>query len=87
MARVKEHVYFWSETETSLDQVSITRLSGMSNACYRVALNESVVVSDPNRARVYLYRHFSSKLTNDKKIEETFFRCMSDKGLGAKFVF
>ena len=72
----------WSQADVTLEQVSIRKLSGLSNACYRVELRESEGVEP----RVLLYRKFECEIV-DKQIEATVFKAMSDSGLGPKLVF
>jgi len=42
LARIKEHVPAWTQAVQSLDQVEIKKMSGLSNACYRVGLKDEV---------------------------------------------
>jgi hypothetical protein len=49
--RIKEHIPEWGRLLTELDQLDIKRLSGLSNACYKVALKESVALPDPEMPR------------------------------------
>ena len=57
--RIKKHVPEWSRVLTSIDQVAIRRLSGLSNACYRVALRQEVILEDCNAPRDLCYRKFT----------------------------
>ena len=61
-------------------------MSGLSNACYRVALNEDVQLEGSEAARVYLYRKFECEII-DKRVEAAIFKCMSDADLGPKLIF
>ena len=51
-------------------------MSGLSNACYRVAVNEEVEAGEP---RTLLYRKFECEII-DKQIEGAIFKAMSDSG-------
>lgn len=84
LARVKEHMPAWGQV-TLLD-VSITRLSGLSNACYKVKLAADVQIADSDTPRKVLYRKFENEIV-DNKIEEIIFRSMSEKRMGPRFIF
>ena len=84
VARVREHVGAWAEVESA--QVRIKRLSGLSNACYRVKLQDDVQLPDAETPRVFLYRKFLCAIV-DKQIEATVFKCMSNAGFGPKLIF
>ena len=83
--RIKEHIPEWGRVLTELDQLEIRRLSGLSNACYKVTLKDSVALPDPQMPRQFLYRKFECQVV-DKQVEATLFRCMSEAGLGPKLV-
>ena len=68
-----------------LKDVKIERLSGLSNACYRVALSEAVNLSDEN-VRVLFYRKFLSS-AGDRNIEAVIFESMAEKGLGPQIIY
>ena len=55
---MKEHIPEWGRVLTSLDQLEIRRLSGLSNACYKVALKSDVHLVDSEMPRIILYRKF-----------------------------
>lgn len=84
LARVKEHMPAWGHV--SLDEVTISRLSGLSNACYKVSVGPEVTIADPDTPRKVLYRKFENEII-DNTIEEIVFRNMSERNLGPKFVF
>ena len=42
LARIREHVPQWAQADVALEQVEIKKMSGLSNACYRVALKDEV---------------------------------------------
>ena len=67
-----------------LKDVKITRLSGMSNACYRVALSETINLSDES-ARVVFYRKFLSTV-RDRNVEAAIFESMAERGLGPQII-
>ena len=69
----------WADGVTSLDQVQIKKLSGLSNACYRVALKDDGEVDAAVEPRVLLYRKFECEII-DKAIEGAIFKAMSDSG-------
>ena len=84
--RVLEHVPEWARAVTSIDQIAIRRLSGLSNACYRVALRHEIVLDDRDVPRDLLYRKFMCAVV-DRETEATVFRCMSDSGLGPNLIY
>lgn len=90
LARIKECFTSWNDAVSSLDQVEIRKLSGLSNACYKVALKPEVVlnqdVDELQRPRVVLYRKFECEII-DKRVESTIFKAMSESGLGPKLFF
>ena len=63
------------------DDLIITRLSGMSNAVYKVEVRPNV--SAKLKLKNVIYRQFEQDLT-DATIERTVFRAMSDAGKGAQ---
>ena len=83
--RVLEHIPEWARAVTSMDQIVIRRLSGLSNACYRVALRHGIVLEDRDVPRDLLYRKFMCAIV-DSEIEAAVFKCMSDNGLGPKLI-
>ena len=44
IANILENVPGWSDAVQAPEHVSISKLSGLSNACYRVALNGDVTL-------------------------------------------
>jgi hypothetical protein len=58
--RVKAHVSAWKDISGE-DQQIYTRLSGLSSACYKVSLKDSIIAIDP---RSVLYRKKSSGLSD-----------------------
>ena len=84
LERVKQHVPAWSEVD--LSEVAIRRLSGLSNACYRVELKQGVHVDEKECDRIYLYRKFECQIV-DKQIEKAISKCMSEKGLGPRLIY
>ena len=84
LKRIQEQFVAWREAVT-IDMVDIKRLSGLSNACYRVSAKDSVRLPDET-PRVLLYRKFECQVI-DKRVEEVIFKCMSDTGLGPKLLF
>lgn len=86
LKRICEHVPSWASLNPSLDQVEIKRLSGLSNACYRVALKNEKETNHPCEPSVVLYRKFECEII-DKKLEAAIFKANSDAGLGPKLIF
>lgn len=82
--RIKEHMPAWRSV--SLSDVTIKRLSGLSNACYKVQLLDTIKIDDTEVPRKLLYRKFENEVI-DKKIEELIFRSMAEKGFGPKFIY
>lgn len=66
----------WQQAQPSLNNVTITRLNGLSNACYSIAANQLTTL---------LYRKFLCTVSN-KEIEEIVFKAMHDKGFGPRLV-
>ena len=68
----------------AVDLLSVSKLSGLSNSCYRVKIEDkSLDGVEPN---VLLYRKFECDII-DKKMEATVFEVMSDIGNGPKLYF
>jgi hypothetical protein len=72
----------WAHLE-SADQLNFTRLSGLSNACYKVSAKDPSLKLEP---KAVLYRKFECKII-DKQKEAIIFESMSDQGLGPKCLF
>jgi hypothetical protein len=74
LARIKEHVPGW-DAITDVEQLSFRRLSGLSNACYKVTPKEASLAAlvTPN---ALLYRKKVSDLV-DKEQEAIVFESMS----------
>ena len=71
LAHIKEHVPSWAPIE-SIDQLDIKKMSGLSNACYRVHIKDGGI-----EPATLLYRKFECEIV-DKKVEGTIFQSMSD---------
>lgn len=78
-ARIKAHVKGWSAISAA-DQLEFKRLSGLSNACYRVSPKdpELAVLVEPS---ALLYRKKVSEVV-DKTQEAIVFEVMSAQGMG-----
>lgn len=78
-ARLKAHVKGWAMI-SSADQLVFKRLSGLSNACYRVSPKDADIASlvEPS---ALLYRKKVSEVV-DKKQEAIVFEVMSAQGMG-----
>jgi len=83
--RLTQHVPEWKQALKSQDDLVIKRLSGLSNACFRVKIKDDVA-KNINEPRTLLYRRFEQELT-DRRIEEAIFRTKSDDGSGPKLYF
>jgi Choline/ethanolamine kinase len=76
LANIKKHVPTWAPL--SEHQVSLTRLSGLSNACYRV--QHKVGDIQPHSL---LYRCFECPIV-DWNMENEIFESLSEQDLGPK---
>lgn len=78
-ARIKAHVKGWAVI-SSADQLDFKRLSGLSNACYKVVPKDAELAAlvEPS---ALLYRKKVSDVV-DKKQEAIVFEVMSSQGLG-----
>jgi hypothetical protein len=70
--RIKENFGPWSNVPE--DKLSITRLSGMSNACYKVSKLDSDI-----EPKDLLFRKFECVVT-DKKLEQLIFNANCEQG-------
>jgi len=85
LAHIKDNIPDWHPV--TLDQVEIRRLSGLSNACYKVSLKAEARFGDGSNApREVMYRKFECDII-DRKTEATIFRCMAESGQGAGLIF
>ena len=76
---IKKHMPSWAEAvHDPLDQLEIKKLNGLSNSCYKVALDKRVKLSD-DAPRAVLYRKIENEVV-DKDVEHTIFKTMSDSG-------
>ena len=73
---IKQHVDSWSDV--TIAGVDISKLSGLSNHCYRVILKNEL--AEPNAV---LFRIFAQDLT-DRRIEQKIFAAQSESGMGPK---
>ena len=63
------------------------RLSGLSNACYRVKLRDDVELGDDAETpRVLIYRKQESNVV-DLRVEKAIFKHISDSGIGPKLYY
>ena len=83
LQRISDAIPSWSQENLTLDQVEIKRLSGLSNACYRVSIKKEMTFCDP---KIVLYRKFECQVI-DKNLEAAIFKANSDAGLGPKLIF
>lgn len=77
LSRIKEKVTSWAPV--TLEQLNIKKMSGLSNACYRVHIEDEALKQIV--PTTLLYRKFECEII-DKKVESTIFKSMSDQGLG-----
>ena len=70
LKHIKEHIESWKDV--TLDQISIAKLSGLSNSCYRVHAESDSAV----QPMTLLYRKFECELV-DKRVEAAIFESMS----------
>ena len=82
--RIITHIPEWKQSVRSAEELSIRRLSGLSNACFRVTFKDGV--NKTVEPKVLLYRRFEQDLT-DKKIEQAIFETKSADGTGPKLYF
>ena len=82
--RITQHIPQWKETLVSVDELTIRRLSGLSNACFRVQIKEGI--KKTLEPKTLLYRRFEQDLT-DKRIEQAIFETKSEDGTGPKLYF
>ena len=82
---ILEHIAEWKDVVSSPADVTITRLSGLSNACYRVEFKPHLVKPGMTLTKL-LYRRFEQDLT-DKRIEQAIFKTKSEDGTGPKLYF
>ena len=73
LAHIHEHVPGWAHV-TSADQLEFKRLSGLSNACFRVQAKDASLELTPN---ALLFRKFACEIV-DKKKEAMIFQAMSN---------
>ena len=84
LSRIHEHVPSWKAIQSPSD-LEIKRLSGLSNACFRVHIPAGKF-EDIKEPRTLLYRRFEQDLT-DKRIEQGIFDIKSQNGTGPKLHF
>ena len=78
---ITKNVPGWTNV-TSPDDIVFNRLSGLSNACYKVSTKDGISADPP----VLLFRKFEQELT-DRRIEQAIFQTKSDDGTGPKLFF
>jgi hypothetical protein len=74
--RILLHIPDWASVLSSPNDITIQRLSGLSNAVFKVDLNVA-----GQQKKTVLYRRFEQTLT-DRRIENTVFQLKSDDGSG-----
>ena len=79
------HIEEWKPIIKSADDLIIRRLSGLSNACYKVTIKPEID-STQTVIKALLYRRFEQNLT-DKRIETSIFKAKSDDGSGPKLFY
>ena len=84
LERIKEHIEPWKSL-LSTDYLEVQRMSGLSNACFRVHLKDGVF-PDLKEPRTLLYRRFVQELT-DRRIEQTVYAIKAEDGTGPTLHF
>lgn len=84
MAHIQEHLPAWRPI--TLAQLQIRKMSGLSNACYRVAVDQPHELADADTPKVVLYRKFECEII-DKAVEGAIFRSMAESRQGPGLVF
>lgn len=90
--RVGLHLPEWKECLETSDDLAIKRLSGLSNACFRVEFTKAFLNKlkesgkQAPETKVVLYRRFEQILT-DKRVEQAVFLTKSEDGTGPKLYF
>lgn len=70
---IQKHIKEWEQLKA--EHISIRRMSGMSNACFKVEVNDSNM--EVGETRSVLFRIFECELT-DTHIETALFNTLSD---------
>ena len=83
LARIQEHVGTWQGLTS--DNLTILRLSGLSNACYRVKIKDGCN-NEVQEPKTLLYRRFIQELT-DRRIEQAVFKTKAEDSTGPKLYF
>ncbi|CDW90830.1 choline ethanolamine kinase [Stylonychia lemnae] len=91
LKNIQEHIPSWRNIITH-EMVHLTRLSGLSNACYRVKISPEV--DDDNfqvemqglEPQSLLYRVFECPIV-DWDMENVLFKTLSDQGIGPKLYY
>ena len=91
MTDIKQHIPSWRDCiALNPDNIQLTRLSGLSNACYRVKIMSE---TGPNKdllsalePQMLLYRLFECAIV-DWNMENEIFQSLSDQDLGPKLYF
>ena len=74
----------WKQALTSVDELSFTRLAGLSNICFKVGLKSGVdKILEPKNL---IYREFKQNLV-DLRIDRIMFEAKSADGSGPKLYF
>jgi hypothetical protein len=93
LSDIKAHVEPWRKDCLQPKHIGLTRLSGLSNACYRVKINPDSEADEGQRnlldaiePKMLLYRVFECAIVN-WKMENEIFKSLSDQNLGPKLYF
>ena len=85
--RIVNHIPSWKQSLRSVEDLYIKRLSGLSNACFRVTIKDEIIKNTISvEPKTLLYRWFEQELT-DKRIEQAIFETKSGDGTGPKLYF
>ena len=91
LAKIQNHITSWQRIG-SHDSLEITKLAGLSNACYKVKVvvtpdntptesNGAAEDSEPIEPDAVLFRFFECKLAN-WEVEKEIFQALSDQDIG-----
>lgn len=87
LERIQLHLPNWSMLVRKADDLKVQRLTGHSNACFKVEISPDLIEQNPGfeGERIVLYRRFELQL-NDSRIEHRIFKLLSDEGTGPKLL-
>ena len=93
---IQDHIPSWNTVNFNISHIKIQKLSGLSNAVYKVNINLDEVQKSNNKhyedeiikiePKSLVYRVFECKII-DKYVEKTVFAFMSENGMGPKLFY